>query len=109
MLDMHEHPSSHPPFTISIMLACYVSPQNIGDHALGEWNSPAGIKSRRWLQEMGLIDEDNRSTDKGRAWVKHICATSLPISAWVLPERDDAGDVVFHPVDDKVFLEGCHG
>jgi len=84
-----------PPITISIMLACYVSPLNIGHHALGEWNSPAGIKSRRWLQDNGLIDEDHRATEKGKAWVNHICATPLPVSAWVFPGRDESGDMVF--------------
>lgn len=91
---MHDHLSSQPPITISIMLACYalVQPQ---DGMLGEWNSPAGIASRRWLQENGLIDEDHRVTEKGKAWVNHICATPLPVSAWVFPGRDESGDMVF--------------
>jgi hypothetical protein len=102
-------PHPKPPITISIMLACYLSPQNIGDHALGEWNSPAGIKSRRWLQERGLIGDDYCATDKGRAWAKHICATPLPVSVWVLPEREVDGDVVFPEQGPAVMVEECHG
>ena len=91
------------------MLACYVSPLNIGNHALGEWNSPAGITSRRWLYENGLIDGDERATDKGRAWVNHICATPLPVGSWVLPERDGDGDVVFAEPRFTEILGPCHG
>lgn len=98
---MHDHLPSQPPITISIMLACYalVHPQ---DGMLGEWNSPAGIQSRRWLQNNGLIDEDQKATDKGRAWVRGICATPLPVSAWVLPERDEGGDMLFPDHDRRI-------
>lgn len=108
---MHDHLSSQPPITISIMLACYalVQPQ---DGMLGEWGSPAGIQSRRWLRENGLIDEEHRATEKGRVWVKHICSTPLPVSAWILPERNGDGDVVFPaPFREQIVanVDGRHG
>lgn len=108
---MSDHLSSQPPITISFMLACYAStePQR---YVLGEWNSPAGILSRRWLQENGLIDDEHHATEKGRVWVKHICSTPLPVSAWILPERNGDGDVVFPaPFREQIIanLDGCHG
>ena len=75
------------PIHINFMLACYCGPdpeQTLGsDH----WNSEAGMDTRIWLAEKGLIGDDLRATEKGEAWVKFICETPLPVSKWGLPER----------------------
>lgn len=72
-----------PPIKITFMLTCYCT----GDPAntLGEdhWNSPAGWETRTWLRSNGLIDEDNRATEKGEHWVKKICSTPLPRQVWI--------------------------
>jgi hypothetical protein len=75
---------TRPPIKISFMLACYVSPEP-SRYVLGEWDSEAGIETRRWLQENGLIDENHRATPRGEAWVQFICDTPLPVSKWVMP------------------------
>ena len=75
------------PLTISFMLACYYSADpeaNVGD---ARWNSSAGVSVRMWLEQHGLIDDKNRATDRGKAWVRFICQTPLPEQAWRLPER----------------------
>lgn len=75
---------ARPPIKISFMLACYVSPEP-HRYTLGDWNSEAGIETRQWLLENGLIDENNRSTEKGDAWVAFICDTPLPVAKWCMP------------------------
>lgn len=79
---------SVPPITISFMLNCHFSTNP--EEALGEnhWNSPAGKETRAWLKVYGLIDENNRSTNRGAAWVNMMCQTPLPIEKWVDP-RDE--------------------
>lgn len=67
-----------PPIVIEFMLNCYYSysPEtNLGVH---RWDSSAGRATRRWLWTQGLIDEDNRPTPRGTAWVKSICETPMP-------------------------------
>ena len=66
------------PIVIEFMLECYFShdPEaNLGSH---RWNSSAGRATRRWLWNQGLVDENERPTDRGNAWVKSICSTPLP-------------------------------
>lgn len=67
-----------PPIVIEFMLNCYFShsPEvNLGPH---RWDSSAGRAVRRWLWVQRLIDDDNRPTEHGRAWVKAICSTPVP-------------------------------
>ena len=74
------------PITIKFMLACYCSGQPAVE--LGtQWNSGAGQETLHWLQANGLIGDNYRVTERGEAWVKFICATPLPETVWVLPER----------------------
>jgi hypothetical protein len=76
------------PIVINFMLACYCGPNP--ESAVGEvqWNSPSGIQTRDWLKASFLIDESNRATARGRAWIQFICHTPLPVSKWVLPDRE---------------------
>lgn len=67
-----------PPIVIEFILNCYVSPipeVNLGRH---RWDSGAGQATRRWLWMNRLIDDNNRPTERGTAWVKSICSTPLP-------------------------------
>lgn len=75
------------PITIKIMLACHCSAAPELQLGAEQWNSFAGLEARTWLLESGLIDSDNRSTPKGKAWVQFICSTPLPVATWALPER----------------------
>ena len=77
------------PMLIRIMLACYYSPDPEDEIGLGSWTSEVGQDVRTWLAENGLIDDYNRATDRGKAWVDFICQTPLPIATWVLPDRKD--------------------
>lgn len=73
------------PLMINIMLACHVSHDaaaNLGDRV---WNSEASQVARAWLLSQGLIDPHNRSTERGRVWVEHICSTPPPVQVWVRP------------------------
>jgi hypothetical protein len=84
---MTDNPTGVAPIAVNFMLACYVTPipaEHLG-HAV--WNSGAGLETRKWLQDNGLINEDNRATKRGEAWVEYICATPLPVARWGLPER----------------------
>lgn len=78
------------PIYIKFMLACYVGTNP--HEQLGErcWNSSAGNDVRDYLQFHGLIDGENRPTDRGKAWVDFICSTPLPEVSWTLPKREAA-------------------
>ena len=68
---------SVPPNTIDFMLACYTSAAT--DAVLkSQWHCEAGRHTREWLHANGLIDEDNRATERGKAWVKYICRAPIP-------------------------------
>lgn len=78
------------PIVIKFMLACYCTPEP-GEHVgVNHWNSDAGRETRNWLFENDLIDANFRATPRGEAWVKFICATPLPESVWMLPQREAA-------------------
>ena len=74
------------PLTIDIMLACYVSPEP--QSIMGTtWASAAGVSVRQWLRRNDLIDDRERATERGKAWVKFICATPMPVATWTMPAR----------------------
>lgn len=75
------------PIAISFMLTCYVTPMPEEHVGRAQWNSLSGGETLKWLRDNGLIDQDNKATERGEAWVKFICATPLPVSRWSLPER----------------------
>lgn len=75
------------PLTISIMFACYVSSNPREALGFGRWESPAAGHARIWLRDQFLIDDDNRATERGKAWIRFICQTPLPEQAWRLPDR----------------------
>ena len=82
--------SEHAPIIIEFMLNCYFShsPEvNLGRH---RWDSPAGRETRRWLLMQRLIDDNNRPTDRGEAWVKAICSTPIPSLPPENTEADNA-------------------
>jgi len=78
---------SVPPMTIRFMLACFISPNPTVVLRDATWSCEAGQETRRWLRDNDLIDADHRATERGKAWVKFICATPLPIQSWSLPPR----------------------
>ena len=74
------------PLTISIMLDCYTGGRglNIPEKI---WESSAAEESRMWLLENGLIDRENKATERGNAWVEYICNVDLPVRVWKLPNE----------------------
>jgi hypothetical protein len=84
--------------TLAIFLAVYVCPPDANAAGAGYinskvWNSPAGFSSRAWLKQNGLINEMGADlTAKGRAWLKAIQSTPLPVEEkrWHIPDRDFA-------------------
>lgn len=83
---MTDHADGVSPLAIAIMLACYVTPepaQLVGT----TWASPSGVQVRQWPRRNDLIDDRWRATERGKAWVKFICATPMPVATWTMPER----------------------
>lgn len=59
-----------------------------------EYNAPACIRIRAWLETWELIEPKAESgawngkmtiTQLGRAWVRLLCATPLPVMAYIDP------------------------
>ncbi len=74
------------PIHIKFMIACYTSPEPMAQLSERHWNSTAGVNVREWLLQQGLIDEHNKATERGEAWVEFICKTPLPEKKWILPD-----------------------
>jgi hypothetical protein len=77
------------PLTIRLMLSCYYSPNPEIEIGNSIWNSQSGEGSREWLMKEGLINEQSKATERGKAWVEYICHTPLPIQQWILPRRSE--------------------
>lgn len=88
------------PLQINFMLTCYFSPDPAAELGQEHWDSLAGQEARQWMIENGLTDGKNRATERGRAWVKMICETPLPVRVWVRPET---ARKAFEPIED-----GCN-
>jgi len=84
-MDIHEGRTA--PIVVSFMLVCYFSPNPEEELGHAHWNSGAGLETRKWLSDNGLIDAGHRATERGKAWVEFICQTPLPVVRWTLPER----------------------
>jgi hypothetical protein len=80
------------PIYIHFMLHCHFSPDPMKELGYGHWHSSMGTKVRQWLIANGLVTTDYKSTIKGKAWVKMICATPLPVAdeRWIDPRTNDA-------------------
>jgi len=76
--------SKFTPLHISLMIHYYVIPAKKDNQ-----DSTAGLEYTKDLLDLELIEEDkgNESgydaTDKGKAFIKAICSTEIPILAWV--------------------------
>jgi hypothetical protein len=79
----------NPPIRITFMISCYVNPDPESTLGSTHWNSQAGFETRRWLKENNLIDEDNKATERGKAWIEMFCSTPLPIAKWVHPNEGE--------------------
>lgn len=82
------NPRGVAPIVIEFMFACYVSTNpaaHVGEH---RWDSKSGMETRVWLRDRELIDNEDRSTSRGDAWVEFICETPLPEHKWVRGELE---------------------
>lgn len=79
------------PIVIEFMFACYVSTNpaaHVGEH---QWSSTSGRQTHAWLRDRELIDNEDRSTSRGDAWIEFICETPLPEHKWVRGELKSIG------------------
>lgn len=75
------------PLLIEIMIACHANANPIEKVGERTWFSSAGFELRWWLRKEGLVDEDFKSTARGKAWVEAITHVPLPVEhvRWVVP------------------------
>lgn len=88
------------PLTLTLMLACHhsVDPENeVGGQT---WGSSAGQRSRGWLRQNELIDDQFRSTELGKVWVESMCQTKLPV-----PTAVTASDAALARVIDECLAQ----
>ena len=75
------------PLLIELMLHCYTSPNPRLRYDDAQWNNAPLRDAREWLISRDCIEPDtHRATDRGKAWVEHICETPLPVKQWMRPE-----------------------
>ena len=83
------------PLLIRVMLACHtVTVERHRERKLEEWIGEAWgsayvSEALQWLYDNDLVDANNKSTAKGKAWVDYIVNTPIPIANWILPPRAD--------------------
>lgn len=68
------------------MIECAISAEPGVNVPYEVWDSNPARDIRASLRSEGLIGDNNKATDKGRAWVKFICQVPIPVQQWVLPE-----------------------
>lgn len=71
------------PLFIEFMLRCYYSAEKRNGYPEHQWNAPAleDARAAALSEELVHYEEDSklyRVTDKGQAYVAHLCAVSLP-------------------------------
>jgi sugar (pentulose or hexulose) kinase len=66
------------PLTLTFMLACHYAADPVREIGFAVWSSNAGTFALEWLRKNELIDDRDRATDRGREWIKRLCATPLP-------------------------------
>lgn len=74
------------PLCLRLMLLAYYSADpmaNLDESMM----SPPGKDFQYWLKTHGLVDNNMRATERGKAWVEFILSTPLPVAKWTLPER----------------------
>lgn len=78
------------PLHINLMLHYHTTPAPYAERDPEHANSPAVLSMRAELIKWGLIEPSSDgttwcSTEKGSAYVKHLCAVQVPIAQWVQP------------------------
>ena len=58
-------------------------PEQFFSHAI--WTSPASEECRNQLFKGGMIDKDDKGTDKLRFWVDHVCNIPWPEANFIIP------------------------
>lgn len=74
------------PNHLDVPLHFYVSPE-----AHPRAHAPAVQQAIADWIEMGMLDTKaggSPTTEKAHAWIEHILRTPLPVSNWVIPERE---------------------
>jgi hypothetical protein len=70
------------------MLVCQYSAKPSLHYDDVRWNSKPMRDALAWLIAHECIEpETYKATDRGKAWVEHICATPLPVKQWMRPEH----------------------
>ncbi len=78
------------PICIKFMIACCTSTNPANEIGIPQWTSEVGEEVREFLLNKGLIFSNHKATERGQAWIRFICSTTLPEleQRWILPERD---------------------
>ena len=81
------------PFEIDILLHYYVSPDR---HRVEIDNPPIWRETRQWFLDNDLLrhreptiksDASYEVTERGKAWIEHVCSLPLPVATWVMPKE----------------------
>lgn len=73
-----EEESAVPPIAICFMIECATTAQPGINIWSGGWDSASGVKTRAWLRDNDLVDDGEKATSRGRAWLKAMQRTPLP-------------------------------
>lgn len=73
------------PIKLKFALVHYYSADPSGELDDQYW-SEAGIETRKWLKDEGLVDDRGAATERLVVWIKHLCAQPLPVQTWKMPE-----------------------
>lgn len=67
-----------PPIVLNFLIECHCAARPGANIWPGGWDSYAGQETRAWLKAEGLIDENERTTERGDAWLERLVTTPPP-------------------------------
>lgn len=77
------------PLDLNVLIECCTSVEPGCNWYPEHWDSWAAQVTRTEFRLQGVIDDNNKATEKGKAWLEFICQTPMPIQEWKLPENEE--------------------
>ena len=78
------------PLELRIMLAFAVTLEPQQFFPDRQWTSKPADQARNMMRGEGLLDGDDKATNKLLFYINHLCRTPLPIDTFTIPERGAA-------------------
>ena len=80
----------HSPLMLMMALAHYGSTDPAQHFPPPTWDSSAGREARKFLKQLGMVDDDGQGTPKLAFFVEHLCSQPFPVVTYTIPAAGEA-------------------